>query len=400
MAYSIEQLTPGVSESFHVAITEELHHRFGILSGDLSPIHQLDEFSIHYGFQGKIGYGFFLGTLLSRMYGMHLPGGTSICMQQDLKYKLPYYVGDTLQVNSTVKSVSEAAKMVQITTVITRQNGDVVLEATGWVKISFEANHCVPLFEHDGQEVYAFHFEQALRELGVQTGDDLYIHSDITSFGKLKCLDRKTLFGALVNAMRDVTGSTGSLIVPTFTYDFCQSGIFDLIKSKSEVGVFSEFIRTLPNAVRTDHPIFSHAILSEQPEQYCEINADSFGDDSLFAKLVKRKAKILFLGTSFDRATLIHHAEQQIGVPYRYIKKFDGILRKHGEEYPVESTYYVRDLNVNPTLTMAPFTAHMKDLALLKEIKIGAGKLLLINADDFVNRAIEQIQLNPYYFVK
>ena len=45
--------------------------------------------------------------------------------------------------------------------------------------------------------------------------------------------------------------------MPTFTYSFCKTGIFNVQKSRSEVGLFSEYFREKCGNFRSDHPILS-----------------------------------------------------------------------------------------------------------------------------------------------
>lgn len=60
--------------------------------------------------------------------------------------------------------------------------------------------------------------------------------------------------------------------------------------------------------------------LSIETEMQCP-----FGDESIFANLVDNNGYVLFYGTGFSCATIIHYAEFKSGVGYRYWKDFEGI---------------------------------------------------------------------------
>ena len=91
-----------------------------------------------------------------------------------------------------------------------------------------------------------------LTELGLKKNDTVLIHSNIATLGKVENgLDG--IFAALL----DVIGNKGNLVVPTFSFSFCKSEVFDIQKTKSEVGIFTEYIRNLNSSVRSLHGITS-----------------------------------------------------------------------------------------------------------------------------------------------
>jgi aminoglycoside 3-N-acetyltransferase len=56
---------------------------------------------------------------------------------------------------------------------------------------------------------------EEFRELGVMKGDVLFIHSSYKSFGGVEGGPQ-----TVINALLDVIGVEGTLIMPTFNYDF------------------------------------------------------------------------------------------------------------------------------------------------------------------------------------
>ncbi len=135
--YSFDQVEVGRSAEFQIEITERLHDSFSQLSGDMSPIHTDESFSGSTKFEHRIGYAFLLASFLSRLYGQYLPGGTSICIKQDLKFKKPFYIGDAIRVRGEVTNKVESTRFLYIKSTMTRQNGDVILEGEGIVWVVF-----------------------------------------------------------------------------------------------------------------------------------------------------------------------------------------------------------------------------------------------------------------------
>ncbi|OHA24611.1 MAG: hypothetical protein A3H57_01375 [Candidatus Taylorbacteria bacterium RIFCSPLOWO2_02_FULL_43_11] len=134
---SFQELKIGDKAEFEVIITEEMHGNFAELSGDKSPIHTNSEFSKQNGFDNKIGYAFLLSSFLSRLYGEYLPGGSSICLKQELKFIKPYFVGDTVIIRGEIVNRSESTKIADIKVEIVRNKTEIVSNGIGTVKLLF-----------------------------------------------------------------------------------------------------------------------------------------------------------------------------------------------------------------------------------------------------------------------
>lgn len=124
--------------SFEVHYDEKIHKRFSDLSGDKSPIHCDEAFSSKTKFRKRIGYAFFLTSLVSRLYGQHLPGGTSICIKQEAKFMKPYFIGDMLKVIGKVVGKTGSTKFVEIETEIYRNRKEIVFKGNGIVQVVFK----------------------------------------------------------------------------------------------------------------------------------------------------------------------------------------------------------------------------------------------------------------------
>jgi len=64
-------------------------------------------------------------------------------------------------------------------------------------------------------------FKKSLKVVGVKKSDTIFIHSNIGFFGNCKkSLKYASACETIYNAIFDVLGKSGTLIVPTFTYSF------------------------------------------------------------------------------------------------------------------------------------------------------------------------------------
>lgn len=167
--------------------------------------------------------------------------------------------------------------------------------------------------------------EHALDELDIQRGDCVLVRADLRYLGLFAPEPRQApavLFQALAHRV-DLT--VGTLLVPTGSLSLCNSSTpFDPKTTPSELGVFSEYVRTREGAVRSFHPFFSYTALGAEAEEICSsVPRHAFGPRSIKDRLVTRGAKMLSLGAHPRfTCTTVHHAEFMVGVPYRYTKEF------------------------------------------------------------------------------
>lgn len=183
-------------------------------------------------------------------------------------------------------------------------------------------------------------FSELLIRIGVSPGDVLMVHSFLPSLGALQ----DGLEG-IYRALRDRLGPGGTLVVPTFTYSFCRGEEFDVRRSPSTVGSFTEFVRCREEAVRSGDPIFSLAAVGPHAAALTKIRQPAcFGSGSVFELLEDADFKLLLLGTDYQKSlTYFLHLERMVGVPYRQDKPFTGwIIDETGNRNRATFTYYVR----------------------------------------------------------
>ncbi len=140
------------------------------------------------------------------------------------------------------------------------------------------------------------------------------------------------------------------LWLPTFNYDYCSSGEFDVGSSVSQVGPITEFYRTQHAAWRTPTPVFSVCGSSDshQPIDIVAAEIDPFDQSSIFGELVARNGVIVWYGAPFVSTTFVHHVERQNGgAVYRYDKRFRGEVIQDGERAETTLIYQVRPLGLD-----------------------------------------------------
>lgn len=256
------------------------------------------------------------------------------------------------------------------------------------------------LYITKNKTIYYSDFVRALKECGIKKGDTIFVHSDISVFGKLYNLDRASLLKSLIDTLKESVGKTGTIIMPVFSYSFCNNELFDIKNSKSTVGVLTEFFRNDPDVIRTTHPIFSSAVWGKYKNQLSKISKDSFDADSIFGKLYQLKGKIVFFGAPFRSCTYLHYIEQAHGVPYRFLKTFKGKIKNGDTEYEDEYTYLVRYIDRNIILDTKRLEEHLLQNKLMKEAQLGNGKILMIKSDTLLKEGYSLLDKDIYFFLE
>ena len=127
--YRLADLTPGVTESFTVTITEEMMAQFYAITGDNSPIHMDADYAAGRGYPGRVVYGMLGASFLSTLAGVYLPGEHCLLHGVDLKFAKPIFIGDTLTVTGVVDEVNDTFREITIKASIVNQDGKKVTRA-------------------------------------------------------------------------------------------------------------------------------------------------------------------------------------------------------------------------------------------------------------------------------
>ena len=110
--YYIEELKPGMSESYSRTVTEEDIQKFGEVSGDFNPVHFDEDYAKATIFRGRIAHGLLTAGYISTVLGTKLPGAGSIFMAATIRLKAPVRIGDIVTAICTVREVIAEKKRV------------------------------------------------------------------------------------------------------------------------------------------------------------------------------------------------------------------------------------------------------------------------------------------------
>jgi 3-hydroxybutyryl-CoA dehydratase len=105
VTYYIEDLKPGMHESFEKTVTERDIELFGEVSGDLNPVHFDEEYARKTLFRGRVAHGVLSLSYISTVLGMKMPGPGTIIMSATTRFKAPVRIGDTVRTTCTVREL-------------------------------------------------------------------------------------------------------------------------------------------------------------------------------------------------------------------------------------------------------------------------------------------------------
>lgn len=130
---------------------------FAAVSGDINPAHMDEAYARATPFGGVIAHGMFAGALVSNVLGMQLPGPGTIYISQDLKFRRPVRIGDTLTVTLTCAERNEEKKRLRFACIVSNQVGEAVVKGEAEVMAPTEKvrqpRPLVPVVSLDGVPV-------------------------------------------------------------------------------------------------------------------------------------------------------------------------------------------------------------------------------------------------------
>ena len=239
--------------------------------------------------------------------------------------------------------------------------------------------------------------EEALIQIGIECGDDVFIHSNIGFFGRLEnCKTGQQLCKTFLDCICNVIGESGTAVFPTFSYSFCHGEIFDPCNTKTTCGLLSQYVLGLPKAVRSLDPNFSVAAIGDKSVYYTENPAhESFGKGCFFERFVNNNGKIICM--NFDAgSTFIHYVERKNSVDYRYNKAFNGIIRigeKEKRDYFVHFVYSLDKPENAPCMPNVDLFCKRNNL--FKKTKLGKGALLSMPSKTYCEAIEKELKIHP-----
>lgn len=257
------------------------------------------------------------------------------------------------------------------------------------------------LFEdQQGKKYGADEVYDALKEIGADDCETLFLHSDVM-FGKVgKEFSRKEYLDSLYRVFERL--GVRHLIVPVFTYSFCNNEVFNVAKSRTTMGAFNEFIRKKEGRYRTMDPLLSLSVPKSLENRFSEVSSHSLGKGSGLDILHHLdRVKFLFFGARMGNCfTYVHYVEKMKEVPYRFDLAFEGtIVDERGEHIPKTQSIHTACGGVR-VAEYYYFEDYLEEKGLLRKKKLGDKFVSCISERDAYREISNKLDQDIHYFLE
>lgn len=228
-----------------------------------------------------------------------------------------------------------------------------------------------------------------LRDLGVELGDILFIHSSFKSLGPVEG-------GAetVVSALEDAVGSDGLILMPSFNLveSDKRAETWNIETTSSTVGWLTEFFRRMLGTYRSDHYSHSVAVRGKDAKDFVagHLNREgykspwdrepwgkTYGVHSPMYKAYQANGKLLMLGVNYNSSTYVHF---------------------------VEVIYWNKMLDVNPnakypSLNRLALGEFWDKFGNLSRGFVGAAECRLFRIREYVETLLCEVEKNPFPYL-
>jgi len=257
------------------------------------------------------------------------------------------------------------------------------------------------LFKYGSRDITPDDLLETLRRFQTDQCDVLYVHTGM-QFGlpNLK-LGRTTLLESLADVLYKLNVPT--IIMPTYTFSFCNAEVFDREKTASSMGALNEYLRTRHNWVRSCDPLMSNILHGKEHGLIANIGKNSVGKDSTFDLLAKSglTVKFLFLGPRVhDCFTYMHYLEDVKKVPYRYDFEFSGTIIDGDRIYEDKYTLFIRDNGVVAGGGAKIYENILIERGLAKSELVGGGAITVLDLESAQDTYLDLLEMSPNFYIE
>lgn len=257
------------------------------------------------------------------------------------------------------------------------------------------------LFKHDSRLISASDLLETLRRLRVDQCDVLYIHTGM-QFGLPNLqLGRSGVLETMAEILYGLGVST--LVMPSYTFSFCEGQPFDKAKSASSMGALNEYMRVKHQWLRSCDPLMSNILHGDERGLLAHIGKESVGRGSTFDLLssLSAKVKFLFLGPRVhDCFTYMHYLEAIKQVPYRYNFTFNGTVIDGERSYEDQYTLFIRDEGVQAGGGAKIYENMLIERGVAGFERLGGGAITVVDLDQARNMYLDLLAMSPNFYIE
>lgn len=125
-------LEVGQTASRSNTVTSDHVSAYAEITGDRNPLHFDEAFAAATSFGRLVAHGGITTGILHALVAEDMPGPGSVFLSQNWKFTAPVYIGDTITATAEVLSVHDTKPVCRLGIVVTRDDGEQVLEGEAW----------------------------------------------------------------------------------------------------------------------------------------------------------------------------------------------------------------------------------------------------------------------------
>jgi len=243
----------------------------------------------------------------------------------------------------------------------------------------------------------------ALVGLGIAPGNTLLVHSSFDAFEGFQGKPSD-----VIAVLQNVVGASGVVMMPTMVFsgtavDYARANpVFDVARTPSRMGLLTELFRRSPGVVRSVHPTHPVAIWGADASTVADghhLASTPCGVGTPFEALLKRRGKIVLLGTDIGVLTFFHMLEEvlepDLPLPPFTTEVFHLQSRTRDGQI-VETNCRLFEPAVSKRRNLHKISPFLKKAAAWREARVGGVRIIVLAAAD-VEQAVRGMHKQGVY---
>jgi len=127
------EIKVGDTAALSLVADDETVSHYARLTGDLNPVHLDEDYAARSFFKKRVAHGLLAAGLISAVLGTRLPGPGTIYLRQELDFKGPVFLGETITARAQVLEKFDRQEKIKLRTWVENQDGRLVLDGSALI---------------------------------------------------------------------------------------------------------------------------------------------------------------------------------------------------------------------------------------------------------------------------
>ena len=127
------EIKVGDTAALSLVADGETVNQYARLTGDLNPVHLDEDYAARSFFKKRVAHGLLAAGLISAVLGTRLPGPGTIYLRQELDFKGPVFLGETITARAQVLEKFDRQEKIKLRTWVENQDGRLVMDGSALI---------------------------------------------------------------------------------------------------------------------------------------------------------------------------------------------------------------------------------------------------------------------------